>query len=248
MKRNSVVIGGTRGLGRELVKIFSEAGHNVSVLGRREPPELDRKLTGVRYWTVDLLKQDAVASVLKEILQTTGHINDLVFLQRNREAGDDWTLELQITLTSTKQIIDALRENFAPDADNAIVMVSSVFARYVGEGQPLSYHVAKAGMEQMVRYYAVALGRQRIRVNGVTPFTFLKAESKQFYLDKKSLMDLYSKIIPLGRMATTEEIAQVIAFLCSSKASFITGQNLLVDGGLSLVWQETLARQLAPVT
>jgi NAD(P)-dependent dehydrogenase (short-subunit alcohol dehydrogenase family) len=58
-------------------------------------------------------------------------------------------------------------------------------------------------------------------------------------------MNLYKTIIPLARMGTSEEVANVIAFLCSHKASFVTGQNIVVDGGLSLIWQETLARRLS---
>lgn len=97
----------------------------------------------------------------------------------------------------------------------------------------------------MVRYYAVTLGPRRIRVNSVSPGTVLKDESKDFYLKNEQLYNLYKGIIPLGRMGTAEEVANVVAFLCSSKASFITGQNIVVDGGLSLIWQETLARKVA---
>jgi NAD(P)-dependent dehydrogenase (short-subunit alcohol dehydrogenase family) len=125
-----------------------------------------------------------------------------------------------------------------------VVFVSSVFGERVGEGQPLSYHIAKASLNQMARFYAVNLGRKGIRANAVTPFTFLKEESRNFYLNNRELMDLYKDIIPLGRMGTTEDSGNLIAFLCSPQASFINGQNIYVDGGLSLVWPETLARRL----
>ena len=115
----------------------------------------------------------------------------------------------------------------------------------MGEGQALGYHVAKAGLNQMMRYYAVNLGRKGIRVNAVTPFTFLKEESRDFYMKNQALHDLYRKITPLGRMATAEDSARVIAFLCSPGAGFVNGQNIYVDGGLSLVWPETLARNLS---
>ena len=62
-----------------------------------------------------------------------------------------------------------------------------------------------------------------------------------------ALMEVYRESVPLGRLATTEEIARVIRFLCSSDASYLTGQNLRVDGGLSAVWPETLARRLKGV-
>jgi len=125
--------------------------------------------------------------------------------------------------------------------------VSSVFGDRVGEGQPLSYHLGKAGINHMARFYAVSLGRKGIRVNVVTPFTFLKEESKDFYLNNKELQALYQEMIPLGRMGTAEDSANAVAFLCSPAASFINGQNLYVDGGLSVIWPETLARKLKSI-
>jgi len=128
-----------------------------------------------------------------------------------------------------------------------MVMVSSVFGEWIGAGQPAGYHVAKAGLLQLMRYYAVNLGPEGIRANAVTPFTFLKDESQSFYLGNDALMEVYRQSVPLGRLATTEEIARVIRFLCSGEASYLTGQNLHVDGGLSAVWPETLARRLKGV-
>ncbi len=135
----------------------------------------------------------------------------------------------------------------APKGDNALLMVSSVFAKYVGEGQGASYHVAKAGLEQLMRFYALNLGPKGIRCNGITPFTYLKEESRQFYLGNKKITDVYESITPLRRMATTEDSANVIEYLCSTQASFLTGQNIIVDGGLSLVWPETLARNMSGI-
>ena len=116
--------------------------------------------------------------------------------------------------------------------------------RLVGEGQPASYHVGKAAANHLMRHAAVNLGRNGIRSNTVTPFTFLKEESCEFYLANDKLMKLYEGIVPLGRMGSAADSANVIAFLCSPEAAYVTGQNIYVDGGLSLVWPETLARKL----
>jgi len=244
---HSLVIGGTKGLGRVVARQLAQRGDTVSVLGRSELAAEDLKAGRIRSFRADINDKDAVTPALDEIVEANGALNYCVFLQRYRGKDDDWAGELQTTLTATKNIVDHIAGRFSANGDNGIVMVSSVFAKYVGEGQALSYHVAKAGLDQMMRYYALNLGAKKIRVNGITPFTFLKEESKSFYLGNKPLVELYESIVPLGRMATTEDSASVIVFLCSPSAGFVTGQNITVDGGLSLAWPESLARRLKQI-
>jgi NAD(P)-dependent dehydrogenase (short-subunit alcohol dehydrogenase family) len=244
---HTLIVGGTRGLGREVVRILASRGSYVSVIGRREPPERDRHIPNVRHWIADLLDGDAALRAAESAVVKNGPLNYLIFCQRYRGKDDDWAGEIQVSLTATKQLIEALAPKFAPEGDRGIVLVSSVFGDRVGEGQPLSYHLGKAGMNHMARFFAVSLGRKGIRVNAVTPFTFLKEESKDFYLNNKELYALYQEMVPLGRMGTAEDSANAVAFLCSPAASFINGQNLYVDGGLSVVWPETLARKLKSI-
>lgn len=244
---HALIIGGTRGLGREVVKLCSAAGYRTSVVGRREPPESDRAIVGARYWIADMAPGKEVEDLVDEVVTELGPLNYLVFCQRYRGSEDSWKGELDISLTLTKTVVEAVQDRFEVGGDNSIVMVSSVFGDFVGEGQALSYHVGKAGMNQMMRYYAVNLGRKGIRVNGVTPFTFLKEESREFYLNNEPLHKLYRDIIPLGRMSTSQDSAKLIAFLCCPQSSFINGQNIFVDGGLSLVWPETMVRKLTEI-
>ncbi|HOW87238.1 MAG TPA: SDR family oxidoreductase [Candidatus Omnitrophota bacterium] len=242
---HTIVVGGTRGLGREVAKTLGIAGHRISVLGRKEPPQKDGNILGAQYYQCDLADERSLKKKLDSLVKTQGKPSYIVFCQRYRGQGSDWQGELGVTLTATKTIIETLENKFTRSGDKGIVMVSSVFAERVGDGQPVGYHVCKAGLNQMMRFFAVKLGPKGIRVNAVTPFTFLKEESKEFYLKNKPLHDLYRRMIPLGRMATSEDSAKAVAFLCSSQASFISGQNLYIDGGLSLVWPETLARKIA---
>ena len=125
-----------------------------------------------------------------------------------------------------------------------IVNIGSTTGFSVNLESPV-YHVAKAGISQLARYYAYVLGPKGIRVNSVSPGTIIKEESEEFYSKNQPLRDLYNSIIPLGRMGTAIEIANVVTFLCSPKASFITGQDIVVDGGISLQWHESMARTLA---
>ena len=241
---HTLIIGGTRGIGRALVRTLAQVNHLLSVVGRRAPSEADEGIPNVRYWVIDLLREEELRKTMGEVITHNGKINNLVFFQRYRGDEDAWTGELETSLTSTKNVIESLAEDFATTGRKSIVMVGSVASRFVVDEQPVSYHVAKAGLAQMVRYYAVSLGPKAITVNSVMPCTVLKDESKRFYLENEPLLSLYKTITPLGRMGTAEDVADAIAFLCSDQASFITGQNIVVDGGVSLRGHESMARQL----
>jgi NAD(P)-dependent dehydrogenase (short-subunit alcohol dehydrogenase family) len=244
---HSIIIGGTRGLGRVVAQQMAARGDIVSVIGRTDLSAEDLKIGKIRSYKADICDREAICSTLKEVVQENGKVNYCVFLQRYRGKDDDWMGEFQTTLTATKNIVENLVSQFSETEDNGFVMVSSVFSKYIGKGQPISYHVAKAGLDQMMRYYALNLGPNKIRVNAISTFTYLKEESKEFYLNNQSLLDLYDSIVPLKRMGTTEDSANVIAFLCSRQASFVTGQSITIDGGLSLHWPESLARSLKQI-
>lgn len=244
-RKHSLVVGGTRGIGRALVRAMAQEDHLLSVIGRRPPAEKDRDIPNVRYWSVDLLDSKRLPRALHDIVHQNGKLNYLVFFQRYRGEGDNWKGEIEAGLTATKNTIECLADEFDSGDEKSIVVISSLASQFIAAEQPLSYHVAKAGINQMVRYYAFALGPKGIRVNCVSSGAVFKEESRDFYLQQnKQLYDLYKQIAPLGRMVTSEDIAHVIAFLCSPRASLITGQNLVVDGGLSLQGHESLARQL----
>lgn len=241
---HSIIVGGTKGLGRVVARQFAERGDKVSIIGRSDTPPEDLNSGDVKCFKCDITEPDSLKQALDEIVKSRGEVNYCVFLQRYRGKENDWEGEYQTSLTATKNTVEHLIPHFSKKGDKGILMVSSVFSKHVGAGQLASYHVSKAALEQLMRFYAVTLGPQSIRSNGITPFTFLKEESKSFYQNNQPLSEMYQSIIPLGRMATTEDSANAINFLCSPAASFLTGQNITIDGGLSLVWPETLARRL----
>jgi len=243
---HTVIFGGTKGLGKVLASELRKRGDEVSVFSRVAPSE-ENKVEGCKYYATDISKDNEVLVSLNSAIASAGKINYMIFCQRYRGNSDSWVGEIEVSISAPKRIIEAMQDNFNASDDRGIIFVSSVFGDKVGEGQDLSYHIGKAGINHMSRYFAVNLGRKGIRVNSVTPFTFLKEESKDFYLNNKDLMDLYESIVPLGRMGTAEDSASLIQFLCSPAAKYINGQNIYVDGGLSLIWPETLARQLKSV-
>jgi hypothetical protein len=244
---HSLIVGGTRGVGRELARLLAARGHTVSVLGRHAPAEPDRLHAHVSHWTVDLVDEAAQTTALDDIVARQGRLNNLVFLQRFKGDGDPWLGEFATSLTATRLVIERLADRFRPSGDNSIVVVTSIADQFVAESQPVGYHVMKAGLHQMVRYYAARLGPQGIRVNCVTPGTVLKEENRDWYAQHEEVPKLFQNTLPLGRMVHARDVAQVIAFFCSPQAAAVTGQRLIVDGGVSLLSHEALARKLTGV-
>jgi NAD(P)-dependent dehydrogenase (short-subunit alcohol dehydrogenase family) len=232
---HTLVIGGTKGLGSTFVRLL--AGQNrISVIARDKPVYPEK---GVSYWGCDLLDHKKVAKTIHTIVGQSGELNHLVFFQRYRGEGDNWKGEIETTLSATKNVIDLVADQFC-SAHASIVLVSSVNASLISAHLSVGYHVAKTGLLQLARYYAVKLGPKGIRVNSVSPGIILKERSKKYLLKNKKLANFYKNKAPLRRMGTPEEVAEVVAFLCSTKASYLTGQDIVVDGGVSIQWAEAL--------
>ena len=242
-KIHSLIIGGTKGIGQNLVNLLASQGHQTSVIARGIPPPNEQPKNNVHHWSVNLLDHDKLLRTLAEIVKRDGKLNNLVFFQRYRDKEDDWKGEIETSLTATKLTIERLADDFESQSAS-IVLVSSVNSHLINKDLTLGYHVAKFALVQMARYYAVSLGPKGIRVNSISPGTILKGKSTNFFLNDQQLHDAYRNIIPLGRMGTASEVSEVIAFLLSPKASFLTGQDIIVDGGVSVQYQEFLATKL----
>lgn len=242
---HTLIVGGTRGIGRAVMEALVAAGHRVSVIGRRAAAKGWPK--SVRVWQADLAQFQSLPALLAEISRTNGLLQSVVFLQRFRGAGDPWQGELDVSLTATRTLIELVQNRFAARGGNAIVIVGSIAGHLVAEEQPAGYHAVKGALRQLVRYYACALGPKGIRVNGVSPGVILKPEAEPFYRLNKKLTALYERVAPLRRFGTAADVAAVVRFLCGNDSAFITGQDIVVDGGISLTWQASLARQLVPV-
>lgn len=239
-----VVVGGTTGSGRALVRELAARREQVTVIGRHRPPEAE-SLPGVHVDLVDVTRADDVVAAIERATGRFGGLNHLVLYQRYRGTGDRWGGELDVTLSATKSLVEACAPHFSRGRNQAIVAVGSGASRFVLAEQPVGYHAAKAALLQMIRYYAVTLGPHGVRANVVSPDTVIKEESRRAYEANRELTGLYESITPLGRMGTSEDVASVVRFLCSDAASFITGLDVVVDGGLSLVGQAAVARQVA---
>jgi NAD(P)-dependent dehydrogenase (short-subunit alcohol dehydrogenase family) len=239
--QHAVVIGGSRGLGKVVVERFLARGCTVSVVSRQRPADFPEQ-AGLRHFAADLERTEGLAGLWTRVAEAGGPVSYLVLSQRFRGQGDPWAGEIQVGLTASRDLIEGFAAHFAETGDRAIGIVSSVYAEFVGSSQPVGYHVVKGGLNAMVRLYAATLGRRGIRVNAIMPLTYLKQESRAFYENNDRLMDTYRRLVPLGRLGTAEESADALDFLCSERASFINGQCLFLDGGVSVVWPEEVAK------
>ena len=166
-------------------------------------------------------------------------VKNLIFCQRYR--GDDLFNHFDIGLFSSKYFIDALGKSLIKNS--SVVFINSIASQFIVSEQNLGYHLSKAALENFVKYYAVKYGEKQIRFNSISPGTVIKPESKNFFNKSKKYKLVAKKIIPLRRLCKTDDIVNLTNFLCSDKASYITGQNIFLDGGLSVLGQETVARK-----
>jgi len=247
MNEHIVIVGASSPLATATIQAFLARGEKVSLISRSGlPSAADLRSEGKAVvYSFDLENYNAVPDLLKNITEKGGRITRLCFFQRYRGGKDPWAGEYAVSLRATEKIIDEFGSQSSPADDRSIIIISSPADSSVALEQPLSYHVVKAGLGQMIKYYASVLGPAGIRVNGVRPAIVLKPRAKAFYDKNKDLVALFNRVTPLGRMGRPSDIANAVAFLSSNEASFITGQILSVDGGLSVHERASLARLAA---
>ena len=231
--KTSLVIGGTHGIGSVVSEVLRDRGDRVITLSRREKSDEN-------HISVDLSSEKQISQMSKKMGKKP--INNLIFCHRYR--GDKWRKEFQISLDAIYHIIENLNKNLTKNA--AIVIIGSNASRFILDEQPLSYHATRAALESLTSYYAVHLGARGTRCNCVlVGGTIIKPENADFFTKNNSVRQLIEEIRPLGKMGDARDVAYLVEFLSSNKASFITGQSIMVDGGLSVVSQESIARKLS---
>ena len=236
--KTMLITGGARGIGAHMVRYFVKEGWRVAFCYRssQEAAEKLQAETGALAIRCDVRDEAQVKDFVTEMVKVFRHIDALVVNAGVAWAGltEDMSTEEYETVCDTnlrgaflcvREVLPHLR-----DSKGAVVLVSSMWGM-VGASCETVYSATKAAVQMMARSLAKEVGPSGVRVNCVAPGAvdtdMMKCYSEE---DKQALADE----TPLGRIATCEDIAQAADFLLSDKASFITGQTLVVDGGFTL--------------
>jgi 3-oxoacyl-[acyl-carrier protein] reductase len=228
--RRVLVTGAAGGIGRAVVAALTEAGCSVAAC--------DAPGTDVAH-VFDLRDREAVVAGVAGAIESLGGGCDAVVAnagvvdtihRAERFSEDDWRRDLETNLSGAFYVVQAAYEALAAAGDARIVLVSSVAAEIGIPGQ-VAYGASKAGIVGMARTLAAEWGPRGIRCNVVMP-GFVATPKVQAMPER--LRETLVRGIPLGRFATTGELAGVVAFLLSDAAAYINGAVLRVDGGLGL--------------
>jgi 3-oxoacyl-[acyl-carrier protein] reductase len=227
-----LVTGGSRGIGLACARRFAALGDRVAVTYHSSPPP--EGLFGVKCDVTSVADVDAAFGAIEaefgpvEVLVSNAGITKDTLLLRMSE--DDFANVVDANLVAAYRVAKRATQGMLRARAGRIVFMSSVVALLGSAGQA-NYAASKAGLVGLARSLARELGSRSITVNVVAPGPV--ETDMTATLGEKRLAEL-TAAVPLGRMATTEEIAGVVAFLASPDAAYITGAVIPVDGGLGM--------------
>jgi gluconate 5-dehydrogenase len=251
--KTAVVTGGAGYLGTAICETLAELGANLVLASRdkekceRKAAELEKQFGTIRAvgLGVDLLKKGSAAAFIDEVHK---HFASIDILVNNAWSGnknswesiseDDWNYDIDMSLNSVFRLTKAAFEDLK-QSHGVILNIASMYGHigpdyriYDGKefANPPSYGAAKAGVLQFTRYLASFLSPHSIRVNALSPGAFPHPPTQKHEV----FMQKLGSKNPMNRIGQPDELKGAVALLCSDAGSYITGQNLCVDGGWAI--------------
>lgn len=242
MKKNlsdktAIVTGATRGIGAAISRELLAHGCNVIITGTSERCESKGKNANSRYLQLDFLDIKSIKKFIDlinkmariDILINNAGINKIEPIYEIND--ENWKKILQVNLTGPMCLSKEISRKMVKKHRGKILNISSIFGTIAREKRD-SYSASKAGLLGLTRAMALDLAPYGILVNALCP-GYTDTKLTRTVLSKNEIFEL-SKQIPLGRLAKVEEIAKAAVFLCSDDNTYITGQTITIDGGISI--------------
>jgi 3-oxoacyl-[acyl-carrier protein] reductase len=240
----AIVTGGSKGIGREIALTLAREGADVAICARGkegvDATVAELQGIGVRAMgdAVDVTDADGFAAWIASAIERLGGLDTIVFNASVQPQGDDdatWQISFESDVMQTVRALRVAQPALAESSIASVIVISSTNAisANVGPGQ-IAYGSLKAALISMASKLAVTLGRDGIRVNTVTPgcISFEGGTWDKLAQMMPQMVEGVAKSTMVGRLGHPEEIANAVAFLASPRASYVTGANLRVDGGL----------------
>ena len=233
----AVVTGGFRGIGMATAKQLADAGAHVAVLDLDESGKeaAEAELPGGRAFLTDVCDGDQAVKTLETIEAEMGPIGVLVnnagvtrdnLLIRMKDA--EWDLVLNVNLRGTFNMTRAVSRTMIKQRSGAIINLASVVGVMGNAGQA-NYASAKAGVIGFTKAVAKELAYRGVRVNAVAP-GFI--DTRMTATLPKKAREMLKAQIPMGKLGVPEDVASVIRFLAGPASGYVTGQVIVVDGGM----------------